>query len=231
MRDGQIKIGGTVIGLALLGLVVAQGMMGPAPFGGYGPGMTGQGMMGGMGMMEVYPPSAQPLAEDEARRRLETFAARFGPQARAADIMAFSNHLYAQIVTAEGEGLAEVLVDRYTGVVHPEPGPNLMWNTRFVMMGGAMGEGMRGGPGIRRRAPNFAPDLPVRYNEAAAQELAATFLHGYLPEAQVFEAQAFPGYYTFDFRRGEVEGMLSVRALTGEVWVHSWHGPLLGGHE
>lgn len=42
------------------------------------------------------------------------------------------------------------------------------------------------------------------------------------------EAGAFPGYYTFDFGRKEVEGMLSVNAYTGEVWVHTWHGFFLG---
>ena len=63
--------------------------------------------------------------------------------------------------------------------------------------------------------------------QAAAQALAEGFLAGYLPGASVLEGTAFPGYYTFDFGRGEVEGMLSVNAATGEVWVHTWHGPAL----
>ncbi len=42
------------------------------------------------------------------------------------------------------------------------------------------------------------------------------------------EGQAFPGYYTFDFGRQKVEGMLSVNAYTGEIWVHTGHGFFLG---
>ncbi len=67
----------------------------------------------------------------------------------------------------------------------------------------------------------------TRYDQAAAQQLATTFLAGYLPGATVLDGQAFPGYYTFDFGRGQVEAMLSVNAATGDVWVHTWHGPAL----
>ncbi|RTI00095.1 peptidase M4, partial [Thermus scotoductus] len=108
-----------------------------------------------------------------------------------------------------GQGLFELIADRYTGVVSPEPGPNMMWNTRYSMMGGPV-------------------QAPVRFPLEEAKKLAETFLKGYLPGAQVMEAGAFPGYYTFDFGRKEVEGMLSVNAYTGEVWVHTWHGFFLG---
>ncbi|MPN19611.1 hypothetical protein SDC9_166983 [bioreactor metagenome] len=37
-----------------------------------------------------------------------------------------------------------------------------------------------------------------------------------------------PGYYTFDFGRQEIEGMLSVNAYSGQIWVHTWHGFYLG---
>jgi len=87
-----------------------------------------------------------------------------------------------------------------------------MWNTRYGMMGGLA-------------------QAPVRYGLEEAKKLAEAFLKGFLPGARVIEEGAFPGYYTFDFGRKEVEGMLSVNAYTGEVWVHTWHGPFLGGHE
>jgi len=69
---------------------------------------------------------------------------------------------------------------------------------------------------------------PVRFSVEEARKLAETFLKGYLPGARVLGTGAFPGYYTFDFGRKEVEGMLSVNAYTGEVWVHTWHGFFLG---
>ncbi len=38
-------------------------------------------------------------------------------------------------------------------------------------------------------------------------------------------ADPFPGYYTIDvLRDGEIAGMLSVNAYTGQVILHQWHG-------
>ncbi|AEG34141.1 hypothetical protein Ththe16_1746 [Thermus thermophilus SG0.5JP17-16] len=207
-----------VLGLLLLGLALTQGMMGgfgPGMMGygpQYGPGMMGYGMMGGhgmMGMMAVYPPEAQPIPQKEAKARMEAYAKRIYPGARLKDFMVFSQNYYAQVVDEKGQGLFELIADRYTGVVSPEPGPNMMWNTRYSMMGGPV-------------------QTPVRFSVEEARKLAETFLKGYLPGARVLEAGAFPGYYTFDFGRKEVEGMLSVNAYTGEVWVHTWHGFFLG---
>jgi hypothetical protein len=245
-------IGIVVFTVLALGYVVAQGMWGDARTGGAWGGhahpmgahggwtgsqgmghhgtagmmggmgmMGGAGMMGGMGMMEIYPPGADPTPEAEALRRLEAFGARFGSDVRVADVMAFSNHYYAQLVGPDGVGLAEVLVDRYTGTVQPEPGPNMMWRA-----GGGMGT--MGGMGMMY---GWQAESGVRYDQAAAEELAAEFLAGYLPGAAVLHAQAFAGYYTIDFGRDAIEGMLSVHAASGEVWVHSWHGPYLGGHD
>ena len=33
----------------------------------------------------------------------------------------------------------ELLIDRHSGAVYPEPGPNMMWNTKYGHMGGMMG--------------------------------------------------------------------------------------------
>jgi len=209
-----MKRAGWVLGLVtlgLLGLALTQGMMG-----GYGPGygMMGPGTMGmgSMGMMAVYPPEAKPIPEEVAKARMEAYAKRLYPGARLKDFLAFSHNYYAQVVDERGQGLFELIADRYTGVVSPEPGPNMMWNTRYGMMGGLA-------------------QAPVRYGLEEAKKLAEAFLKGFLPGARVIEEGAFPGYYTFDFGRKEVEGMLSVNAYTGEVWVHTWHGPFLGGHE
>jgi len=204
-----------------------MGMMGP----GYG-GRGGYGRMGpmmGAGMVRVLPPDAQPLDDTELRARLDAAARGFGPEVRVDDVMPFTDHTYAQLVGPDGRGLAEVLVDRYTGVVTPEPGPNMMWNLRTGMGGYGMGGyGMRPGSG----APNRAPE---RYDEAGARELAATFLAAYLPGAEVLAAQTFPGYVTFDYGRdGRIEGMLSVHLVSGQVWPHTWHGVYrgdAGGHE
>lgn len=224
--SNQLLIGAALLLVGFLGSVFAQGMMSQPENGqGYGQsGMGGNGMggemmrgnsMGGT-MMSLYAPSSRPISQDEARRRAQGFVGRYGAQVKIRDFMVFAENYYAQVVdAATGAGLAEVLVDRYTGVVQPEPGPDMLWNTRFGMMGG-VNQGRQ------------VPSAPVRYTQAAAQKLADTFVAGYLPGGKVLEGLPFPGYYTFDYGRKDIEGMLSVNAFTGEVWVHGWHGVYLG---
>jgi hypothetical protein len=254
----------TLLALALatlLGLALAQGMMGTpndprAPGGGYrnygnygnnggygmmqpgyggrgASGMMGGGMMGG-NMMRVLPPDAEPLDDAELRARLDATARAFGPDVSVDDVMPFTDHSYAQFVGPDGSGLAEMLVDRYTGVVTPEPGPNMVWNLRTGMGGyrmggtGMNGYGMNGNrTGPWGATPNTAQQ---RYDETQARELAATFLAGYLPGADVQASQTFPGYVTFDYGRdGRIDGMLSVNLGSGQIWPHTWHGAALAG--
>ena len=249
----KMLVGAGLIGLGLLGAVFAQGMggQGSATQGQNAQGTMGGMMGGGMGMMNTYAASSRPVSQDEARRRAAGFAARYGQGVKIRDFMVFTNNFYVQVVNAKtGEGLGELLVDRYTGVVQPEHGPNMMWNSRFGMGGsGMMGSGMMGsnmygqqnqpgmmgdqnqqGQGMMGTAPNSSNQVaqPVRYKLASAATLAATFIAGYLPGGKVIEGFAFPGYYTFDYGRKGIEGMLSVNAYTGEVWVHDWHGLFLG---
>lgn len=242
--SNQLLIGTGLLLFGLLGSVFAQGMMGQPGNGRAGPGNGqgygyGQGMMGGNGastgmmgdngmggtMMSLYAPSSRPISQDEARRRAQGYAGRYGAQVKIRDFMVFAENFYFQVVdAATGAGLAEVLVNRYTGVVQPEPGPNMLWNTRFGMQGGQFGNGMMGGLNQDRQVPS----APARYTQTAAQKLANTFVSGYLPGSKVMEGMPFPGYYTFDYGRKATEGMLSVNAFTGEVWVHGWHGAYLG---
>ncbi|HWR24995.1 MAG TPA: peptidase M4 [Methanosarcina sp.] len=195
----------------------ASWRMGP----GMGPGMMynpggnysyGPGMMGGMAgnMMALYYPDAKPITQDVALKNMENFVRQYGSNTEVEDFMAFSSNYYAVVKdTGSGQDIAEVLVDRYSGAAYPEPGPNMMWNTRY-----GSGRVQTGSSG---------------YDLAGAKKLAENFLTGYLPGAQIQEAHEMPGYYTFDFGRNETESMLSVNAYSGQIWVHTWHGPVLGG--
>ncbi|HII81394.1 MAG TPA: peptidase M4, partial [Methanosarcina sp.] len=143
-------------------------------------------------------------------RNMQSFAQQYGPEIEIEDLMAFSSNYYGVVKDAKNDQyIAEVVVDRYSGSAYPEPGPNMMWNTRYGA-GRAQAEG-------------------VSYDLAGSKKLAGEFLTGYLPEAQIMESHEMPGYYTFDFGRQEIEGMLSVNAYSGQIWVHTWHGPYLGG--
>jgi hypothetical protein len=176
-----------------------------------GPGVMGPGMMSGMtGMMAVFSQEARPISEEEARTRAEAYAGQYGPGVTIGDFMEFSLNYYVELKDATGSSIAEILVDRFTGAVSPEPGPNMMWNTRY-----GSGQGISGG---------------MPYDADGAKTRAGTFLASYLPGATIQEeAMTFPGYYTLDFGRGQTEGMLSVNAHTGDIWVHTWHGQYIGG--
>ncbi|MBN2554119.1 MAG: hypothetical protein JXB06_15180 [Spirochaetales bacterium] len=70
---------------------------------------------------------------------------------RLARVVEFSNHYYAAVAERETDRHAfELLINKYTGEVFPEPGANMMWNAKYAHMGGSvMGPGRRGG-GWRR---------------------------------------------------------------------------------
>lgn len=177
---------------------------------------NGSGMMSGMmgntmmsNMMALYYPGSKPITQDEAIKNMESFAQQYGPNMEVDDFMTFSSNYYGVVKDANSsQDIAEVLVDRYSGSAYPEPGPNMMWNTRY-------GAGRTQEQGIT-------------YDLAGSKKLVEEFLNGYLPEAQIIESHEMPGYYTFDYGRKDIEGMLSVNAYSGQIWVHTWHGPYLG---
>jgi hypothetical protein len=191
-------------GSGMMGTGSSGGMMGGAQGGLSAMGRM-SGTMGTVGMMGTYNADARPVGDARARQVLDAYAASCGNGVAVHDVVAFANIYYGALVDAAGNGYLEVLVDRFTGAVYPEP-QSMMWNTT---------SGMHVGQGT------------ARYDQAAAQQLATAFLIGYLPGATVTDATAFPGYDTFDFGTDAAHpvGMLSVNASTGEVWVHTWHGP------
>lgn len=195
-----------------MGPGIGPGMMqGPGYNYSFGPRMTGYGNVMGYGdMMALYYPDAKPISSENALLSMKELALQYGSNVNVEDFMTFSSNYYGVLKDTEsGKGMAEVLVDRYSGLARPEPGPNMMWNTRF-------------GAG-RERSGGKSP--------AEAKKLAEDFLVNYLPGAKVMETVTMPGYYTFDFGRENIDGMLSVNAYDGEIWVHTWHGFYLGGHE
>lgn len=164
------------------------------------------GMMSGSGMMRPIDRSAQPISLTQAREQLNTYLADCENGATIAEVVPFASYYYARLTDADGANLTEVLVDRYSGNVYPEPGPNMMWNTR---------SGMYGGSGA------------TQYDAASATQYATAFLATYDSDAEVLGTQPFPSYYTISFGDHEddhIEGLLSVNASTGDIWVHTWIG-------
>ena len=164
--------------------------------------------------------AALPSSEDgvrsieEATQAFGRYLQRWGyGDLYLAEVMEFERNYYAIAAEEEtGIGAMELLLDARTGVVSPEPGPNMMWNTKNGMhRGGMMG-----------RQPSSG-EMVLSPEEAEA--IAQRWLDANLTGREAGHADPFFGYYTLHFQvDGRVEGMLSVHGRTGDVWYHSWHG-------
>jgi hypothetical protein len=140
----------------------------------------------------------------EARYRAEEYAETLAPDLRVGEVMRFTNNYYAELEEPDGTLATEVLVEPRTGAVQLEFGPAMMWNTRYGMMARS--------------------DVSARVNAEQAQDIAQEWAED-RDGLAVAEPDAFPGYYTLHtLQDGRIEGMLSVNAVTGAVWYHSWHG-------
>lgn len=229
----------------MMGVRGAGGMMDGQ---GYGPGMMGGQGFGGMmgagnasgGTMPANcpmfgaattPTNAQPITFDKAVEAAQQYLKSYhnadpstdsGQALVLAEVMEFDNNFYALVSEkSTGAGAFELLVNRYTGIVTPEPGPNMMWNTKYGHMAGPSGMmgGMMGGQGSQQTDP-------MTVTVAQARTTAQQWLDANQPGAQLADDEMqFPGYYTLDFLKdGKVAGMLSVNGYTGQVWRHTWHG-------
>lgn len=209
-----------------VGGMMGRGMMGSGA--GTMNGMMNDGAMSAMGpMMGGWGGLAdvEPLSIEEAQQAVADFLTEWdGDGLAVGEIMIFENHAYAQIVDAAGgEGAFEVLVDPLSGSVYPEPGPNMMWNTEYGhMAGGGMMGGQYGSMMHGWSRPQGDPEVTAEDAVARAQ----AYLDEYLPGATTdAHADVFPGYYTLHvLRDGQIVGMLSVNAFSGDVFPHTWHG-------
>lgn len=166
----------------------------------------------------------------DAREVFEQAAASYGnADLEVGEVMEFSNNYYAEIGERGTDTLAmELLIDKRTGQVYPEPGPNMMWNTKYGMMAGGMGSMM----GSSSQAnPDSTPD-EMAIDPERATEIANNYLERVSPSTETEEPDPFYGYYTLHAERdGKVTGMLSVNGYSGEVWYHSWHGAFIAMEE
>ena len=153
---------------------------------------------------------------EDARELSEQYITRYYNGLEISEIMEFSNNYYA--IASEkntGNGAIELLIDRYSGRINLEPGPNMMWNTKY-------------GHHTRLNEPTTV--MPV--DEESAIMNAQEWLNRNTPGYRVVETTIFYGYYTMDFgEKDEIFGMLSVNGYSGEVWYHSWHGDFISMRE
>jgi hypothetical protein len=200
-----------------------------------------------LGMMGQWQQSSQeaqvstnnPVTLDQAKQIAQQYLASTGNQNLAMkEIMEFQNNFYIIYYEKDtGTGAFEMLIWKTApsygmmgggmmgdgwaaspGTITPEPGPNMMWNTKYSpVSNGMMGfYSNRGG----------SSTMTVSADRAA--QLAQAYLDSNFTNAKVEMATQFYGYYTFDFTvNGKIAGMLSVNGYTGQVWYHSWHGAFI----
>jgi hypothetical protein len=207
---GLLIIGVGAIGAALLLAVagIATGQMA-----GWSNGAPG-GMMG-----RVFSGGGGDIGMDRAVKIAQDTAASYSGGSLAADeVIEFSNNYYASIrEKGTGIGAFEILIDRATGSVIREPGPDMMWNAKYSPMRG----GMMGGSGV-------TGSRPMTVTTQQAHEAAQRWLDGNRAGASAKAPDSFYGFYTVDFERtGQLVGMLSVNGYTGQVWYHNWHGSFI----
>ena len=185
------------------------GMMGP------GGGMMGPG--NGVGPGVTYQTEGERISIERAGEIAEKYVTDRAAGLEVKEIMEFEYNFYAEFAEeSTGIHAFEALIDPYTGEMYPEPGPNMMWNTKYGMMSGMMW----GTPGLTE---------PMTITEEQAEDYAQEFIDDYLPGGKATEPDRFYGYYTLHvFKDNEIYGMLSVNGYTGQVWYHFWHGPFLG---
>jgi hypothetical protein len=139
------------------------------------------------------------------------------PDLAVREVEEYTQNFYVQVYEkSTGIGAFELLIDKYTGRIYPEMGPNMMWNTKYGMHSGMMGW-FTGNPAT-----------PMTVTAEQAETNAQQWLNANLPGTTVGEAEPFYGYYhVMVLSSGKGYGMLSVNGYTGQVWYHNWHGTFI----
>src|SRR5215212_2504994 len=219
------------------------------------PGRTGSysAPTSGAGSSSNTGSSGVPGSLTEAREVFEQAVSNnYGdPNLEVKDVMEFANNYYSEVRESDtGIGAMELLIDKRSGRVLPEPGPNMMWNTKYGMMSGnGMGGQERMGPnGGNMMGPNgggmmvpnggaygptqASPDDQMTITSDQATQIADDYISRNSLGDETEEPDQFYGYYTLHIKdNGEVAGMLSVNGYTGQVWYHNWHGPFIAMEE
>jgi hypothetical protein len=170
-------------------------------------GMMGRSMMGSMGIVWLPGDGVAVSSIPAARARAASAAKAAG--LHPGEVMWFDNGFYVELKDSAGKPATEIIVDPRTGTVSTEPGPAMMWNTRFGMM----------------RADGSSAGL---VNSMNARGIATSWLAANRPGTTIKSIDAYPGYFTLDLQHnGVVSGMMSVNSSTGAAWYHTWHGAFI----
>ncbi len=191
--------------------MMSGGMMGNTN--GYN-GMMSGGMMNGTGsgycrgIDSTDKANTEPITIMKAKEAVDDYLSKTGNNDLAvSEVLEFENNFYAGIKEkSTGIYAFELLVNKYTGAVYPEMGPNMMWNAKYGHM-------------------QWNTQTEATISKEQALKAAQEYLDKAQPGIKTGDADAFYGYYTIEvLKDGKISGMLSVNANSGAVWYHNWHG-------
>jgi hypothetical protein len=188
------------------------GMMGRL-FSGFG------GMMRGYGYNAPYTYTGTTLSIANAKDIAQKYVTSIGnSNLEVKQVEEYTNNFYVQVNDkTTGNGAFELLINKYTGSIYPEMGPNMMWNTQYGMMRSGILDGIYG---------TSTTTLPVTASQATTE--AQQYLTTYLPGTTTGDIATFSGYYTIEIVNGTTPyGMLSVNGYNGQIWYHTWHGAFI----
>ncbi len=174
------------------------------------------GRFGGYGATAPYTSNGAPLDITTAKTIAENYVASTNnPDLAVKEVEEYQANFYVQVTEkSTGNGAFELLINKYTGSIYPEMGPNMMWNTKYGMMRGGILGGLFGTP---------TTSMTVTATQATAN--AQQFLTSNIPGTTTGDLTTFYGYYTVEVLNSTTPyGMLSVNGYTGQVWFHTWHG-------
>ncbi len=168
-----------------------------------------------MGILGNSSTTGQRITIDEASNLAKQYVSNYGNNLQVSEVMEFTDNFYVVVKESNtGRGAFELLIDPYTGAIYSEPGPNMMWNSKYSPMGGMMG-GFQSG------------DNTLSLDQAV--QGVQKYLDANLAGAKISpDGISFYGHYTFDYQiNNKTAGMLSVNGVTGDVWLHTWHGSFI----
>jgi len=184
-------------------------------------------------------PKTTQISITEAQTLAQNYLLQLGnPDLAVRGVDEYAQNFYVTIYErSTNAGAFNLIIDKSTGILSPETGPNISWNTKYSSNGyvnapsqngygygfGPGGEGEMGGGSYGGTASVPTTLMPIILSQATAT--AQQYLNAYYRGTITGNVKTFYGYYTVEvLNNGDTYGILSVNGYSGQVWYHNWHG-------
>lgn len=171
--------------------------------------------------LPFIPLEPSPLSIDEAVKIVNKYLAGVKNSDLIVDVVfTFENNTLARVIEKNtGIGAFDVMIDPWTWMVYPVPGPTIIWNQKYDLSSGSDGVALKA--------------KYVRSKMALTPVQAIRKAQTYLDENQagsITNRKPYPyyGFYSLEVIQDQmVIGRLDVNGETGEVYPQLNHGALI----